>query len=270
MNKRIVVILGMGRSGTSFLANWLHKCGVDMGENLKPADDIMNTEGFYEDMDMNVLLQGIRKKSVSLLDKFLVNCVKWTFDYNTIRTLGSILQNKDKKKVWGWKEPATTYLWNELWVPILVENNLFSEVLVIGAIRDFEKCVESSMRAAFLTKRTFFKKTHFIVFKNRFANRYLKEWIICNLQIIDFIENNKQNNNWLLLDTKYLLDSSAKIHAHLVNEHGLKIQYIDPNRIYNNTIMDRKSNIEYKLDKELMAQAHEIFEKLISLRDNQF
>lgn len=268
MNKRIIVILGMGRSGTSFLANWLHKCGVDMGENLKPADDVMNTEGFYEDVEMNIFIQGIRKKSVSLLDTFLVKSVKWTFDNNTIRTLGSILQNKDKKKIWGWKEPATTYLWNELWVPILVEINLFSEVLVIGAIRNFEKCVESNMRAAFLTKRTFLKKTHFKVFKNRFANRYLKEWIICNLQIIDFVENNKHNNNWLLLDTKYLLESSEKVYAHLVNESGLKIHYIDPNSIYDNTIMDRKSNIKYKLDTDLLTQAHEIFEKLISLKEN--
>lgn len=270
MNKRIVVILGMGRSGTSFLANWLSKCGVDMGENLKPADDIMNTEGFYEDMDINLFIQDIRKKSVSPLDKVFVNAVKWTFDNDTIKTLNSILLNKNKKQVWGWKEPATTFLWNELWVPFLVENGLFSEVLMIGAIRNFEKCLESNMRAAFLTKKTFLKKKHFILFKNRYANRYLKEWVSCNLQILDFIENNKGKKNWLLLDTKYLLEHSEKIYSYLVNEHGLKIQYINPNNIYDNAIMDRVSSIKYKLDRNLIAQAVKIYEKLIYLKDNQF
>jgi hypothetical protein len=270
MNKRIVVILGMGRSGTSFLANWLHKCGVDMGENLKPADDIMNTEGFYEDVDFLLLIEYFRYRCVSAWDKFAVNEVKWTDNSEIVEKFERLVLARNNKKVWGLKILSLTFLWKQLWFPIFTKNKIHKEVLVIGAFRDFHKCIDSYMRASLLTKISPFKRIHFLLFKNRFANRYLKEWISCNLQIIDFIENNKQNNNWLLLDTKYLLESSEKIFTHLVNDNGLKIKYIDPNSIFHYAIMDRKSNIKYKLDSVLLTQANEILKKLITLRENQF
>jgi hypothetical protein len=36
MDRRIVVVLGMHRSGTSLIAESLTTCGVDLGERLMP------------------------------------------------------------------------------------------------------------------------------------------------------------------------------------------------------------------------------------------
>jgi hypothetical protein len=54
-HQRIVVVLGMHRSGTSALTRGLSCCGIDLGDNLlMPAKD-NNPKGFFEDADINSL-----------------------------------------------------------------------------------------------------------------------------------------------------------------------------------------------------------------------
>ena len=49
--KKLVVILGLGRSGTSTFARALRIFGVDLGDNLTPAEIGVNDKGFFEDED---------------------------------------------------------------------------------------------------------------------------------------------------------------------------------------------------------------------------
>jgi len=52
--KKLVVVLGMHRSGTSVIARGLKVLGVELGDNLmSPAED--NPKGFWEDLDINTL-----------------------------------------------------------------------------------------------------------------------------------------------------------------------------------------------------------------------
>jgi len=53
--KRIVVVLGMHRSGTSAITRGLELLGVDLGENLMPPVFNNNEKGFYEDVGINEL-----------------------------------------------------------------------------------------------------------------------------------------------------------------------------------------------------------------------
>ena len=53
--KRIIVVLGMHRSGTSALTKGLQLLGVDLGDNLMPAVAGNNDKGFWEDWDINAL-----------------------------------------------------------------------------------------------------------------------------------------------------------------------------------------------------------------------
>lgn len=52
---RLIVVLGMHRSGTSALTRSLQVVGVDLGENLMPPADGNNAKGFWEDMDLYAL-----------------------------------------------------------------------------------------------------------------------------------------------------------------------------------------------------------------------
>lgn len=53
--KRIIVVLGMHRSGTSAITRGLQAIGVDLGDNLIPPLPDDNEKGFYEDVDINSL-----------------------------------------------------------------------------------------------------------------------------------------------------------------------------------------------------------------------
>lgn len=59
LNKKLIVILGMHRSGTSTFARALKVMGVDLGNNLLPAQKDVNEKGFWEDLDVNLLNEKI-------------------------------------------------------------------------------------------------------------------------------------------------------------------------------------------------------------------
>jgi hypothetical protein len=50
--KKLIVVLGMHRSGTSVLASSLRVMNVDLGSNLMPGIKGVNDKGFWEDMDI--------------------------------------------------------------------------------------------------------------------------------------------------------------------------------------------------------------------------
>ena len=55
MRSRLVVVLGMHRSGTSAVTRGLRVLGVTLGERMMPALDGNNAKGFWEDIDLNAL-----------------------------------------------------------------------------------------------------------------------------------------------------------------------------------------------------------------------
>jgi hypothetical protein len=61
---RAVVVLGVGRSGTSAITRGLGALGVDLGNRLRSATRLKNPTGFYEDTD----LLRINKRLKRILD----------------------------------------------------------------------------------------------------------------------------------------------------------------------------------------------------------
>ena len=51
-HKRIVVVLGMHRSGTSAITRGLEVLGISLGDRLLPAESENNEKGFWEDIDI--------------------------------------------------------------------------------------------------------------------------------------------------------------------------------------------------------------------------
>ena len=74
MRSRAVVVLGVGRSGTSAITRGLGALGVELGDKLRGATRLKNPTGFYEDTDLlriNKRLKsilGVRGESVRLLE----------------------------------------------------------------------------------------------------------------------------------------------------------------------------------------------------------
>ncbi len=53
--RRLLVVLGMHRSGTSAITRGLQALGVDLGQRLMPPVKGNNDKGFFEDVDLNAL-----------------------------------------------------------------------------------------------------------------------------------------------------------------------------------------------------------------------
>jgi hypothetical protein len=53
--KRLIVVLGMHRSGTSAITRSLKVLGVTLGDRLMPSFEDINDKGFWEDIDLNAL-----------------------------------------------------------------------------------------------------------------------------------------------------------------------------------------------------------------------
>ena len=59
IKKRIIIVLGMHRSGTSAIARGLKVLGVDLGNKLVPAHEGVNDKGFWEDFEIYMLNEEI-------------------------------------------------------------------------------------------------------------------------------------------------------------------------------------------------------------------
>ena len=70
-NSKLVVVLGMHRSGTSAITRGLEVLGVNLGDNLYPAA-IDNPKGFWEDNDF----LGINEELLAHLD-YSVDRLYW-------------------------------------------------------------------------------------------------------------------------------------------------------------------------------------------------
>ena len=119
--KRLVVVLGMHRSGTSAIARSLMVLGVQLGDRLMPPFEGNNEKGFWEDIDINSLniemlhhlnknwhsLSSIRSEEFEILKKsgYLLKAIELI----RLKTTGI--------PIFGFKDPRMSILlpfWNEV------------------------------------------------------------------------------------------------------------------------------------------------------------
>lgn len=125
----VVVILGMHRSGTSLIANFMHAVGVDFGQDLIPGDE-RNAAGYWESQTIFEIHEKILKE---------LNCnwhtppMSFPADWwhkpsiqelknGLVEFVGSNCRNTDK--LWGFKDPRTAILlpmWLEIFDELKVE-----------------------------------------------------------------------------------------------------------------------------------------------------
>ncbi|NET43895.1 sulfotransferase family protein [Okeania sp. SIO2B3] len=124
--KRVIVVLGSGRSGTSLLMQVLESIGMSVSENLIPAN-VSNPEGLFEDADIvNIhrnLLRELGTHAYLPLPEEWMN----TNSVNEARfKLSRILSQRfdSATNIWGFKDTLTNAflpLWFRLFNPLKVK-----------------------------------------------------------------------------------------------------------------------------------------------------
>lgn len=125
--KHLYVVLGMARSGTSAISRGLQAIGIELGDNLTPANKRWNAKGFFED---NEIVYNINRTALHLIDSpwgmrplakaaySLVTLDKLQ-DY-AIRLLTERMQGFN---YWGFKDPRTATLL-PFWQPVFQTLNV--------------------------------------------------------------------------------------------------------------------------------------------------
>jgi len=118
--KKLIVVLGMHRSGTSVIARGLKTLGVDLGNNLMPPVQD-NPQGFWEDLDINALnreMLAAIKRDWQSLTPIQTNEVETLCKSGYhIRAVELLKRKASNSRVFGFKDPRLAKLslfWKEV------------------------------------------------------------------------------------------------------------------------------------------------------------
>ncbi|ORJ59038.1 sulfotransferase family protein [Geothermobacter hydrogeniphilus] len=248
MDKKLVLVLGMHRSGTSLAAGILCKCGIDFGDNLMPATDD-NPKGYFEDLDfVNINNTILRKYKSSWYDhepiKF--NFFRFIRYYKYLSMIRTKLGEKfSGKTIFGVKDPRISRL-----LPVWEK---FSE--------PYDKKYIVVFRSPFEVAESLRKRDGFSLEKS------IKIWIAYNKSIIDFVDSNDSvffSYGKIVSNTKMFIDKvfenlNIDMNVSTIDDFG----FVDKG-LYRNKIEDNFDNIK---DAGLKKNCFDIYQRLISLEE---
>lgn len=119
---RCVLVVGVGRSGTSATAGCLHRLGVNMGRDLNPADRT-NQHGTFEDRELFDATQKVRTEGGG------------PEIYGPL-----IAERRATNRIWGIKDPTIVHTIEDIL-------SLLGDVRVVVVERPRARCVNSYMKA---------------------------------------------------------------------------------------------------------------------------
>lgn len=164
--KKLVLVLGMHRSGTSVTTGILNKMGLPLGSNLMPPSKD-NPKGYYENMDFYHFNEMILRENDSIWHN-VKNLKSTEFLNDTNKNiLKSILKKYDTYEIFGVKDPRICVL-----LPLYEEvcNELGIEIIYVRVDREKEGIIKSIQK------------------RDRFSNNYINEMIEQYLKDIPNVE----------------------------------------------------------------------------------
>ena len=144
MKNRLVVVLGMHRSGTSAITKSLELMGVGLGANLYPAG-LDNPKGFWEDQDCIDINDALLKHLGSAYDRLglawdeiQADSIVDDLKFRAVQHISDKLTQNNG--LWGFKDPRTCRLldfWNDVF------SKLECDISFVLAIRNPASVVAS-------------------------------------------------------------------------------------------------------------------------------
>ena len=246
INNRILIILGMHRSGTSMTAQWLHACGLNLGDKTLGAHE-SNPMGHYEDLDFLQLHENILIDN-GLNDSGLegdLNSICLS-DYHKKRIKHLCYLKNDLHKQWGWKEPRTCLFIGEY-------VNYITQAKILIVYRDLAEVRTSLIkREVNEILRTegikFFTKLKLKLFRKYYRNkwseilnlRYSNANTAYHQRIIDFINTTK--NDLIIVNQKDLCEKDNLILSQL-SSWGFSLQNVPFSHIFNEKIYNKRDKV---------------------------
>lgn len=155
MVKKLIVVLGMHRSGTSVITRGLQVMGVELGNNLMPPALGDNDKGYWEDLDIYSL--NLEMLEFLKTDWYYLTPIQ-NSDVNSLAARGYVqraveLLNKKTAscEIFGFKDPRTAKLL-PFWVEVFRQGQ-FDVSYVISLRHPLSVCQSLTKRNGFETER---------------------------------------------------------------------------------------------------------------------
>lgn len=265
---KILVILGMHRSGTSLTAQWILRSGLNLGDELMGADK-SNKFGHVEDMDFVSIHRDMLKHNGYVYSSNIDRELEFTPYYHARGE--AIVQFKNKlHHSWGWKDPRTCLFLN-FWAEKIPEAKYFI------VFRSPELVVDSLLRREYNSLRKIkilpLRWLRQLWFKFHIAEKYdiyLKSWIGHNQRILDFIRDKRLGEDFVLVRLRDLKDKANFLSKHISNSWKFDIETIPFSDVYEEKYL--KKSIKYKVQKSrtLITESRKIEKALSLLAEKHF
>lgn len=258
-DRKVLLVLGMGRSGTSFVANWLHECGLSMGSVFWVGDKKYNLRGFYEDLEFYKLYTQIllKRNNTSIIRKGL-NENLYIDNQIKIQFKKLIDQRNNTHMAWGMKHPMTHFFYHSIWHELLPNAN----ILIV--FRHYSLVIQSILKVSYLQKSKL--KSNLLKIRDSFGigyrskcNQLLTNWINQHNILLQIYESGK---DCCIIDSSVFSSKANALFEYLKNMHAVPLQFKDINEIFDPSLFDNSITIKLNFDSTLELQAQEIFNKL--------
>lgn len=265
MPSKTLLVVGMHRSGTSLITNWLYRCGLQVGEQLLEAG-MGNKEGHFEDVEFlkmheEILISNDFPSTGYIYDK------KIDISVYQLEKLKSIIRIKNQRyNQWGWKEPRTC-LFLDLYRELLPG----SKYLII--FRDYPSVVNSLLKRDFdvvekkYLSRKFFSQLVWIYFRRNRRKRkfyhdnaecFLKVWIAYNEHILNMLKD-LPAEDYLVVNYSLLEKCDRQVFSFLTNTWRFALQYFSFKEVYNQNLLSKVVDVDSFIpDMALLSRARNI------------
>ena len=272
MENKILVITGMHRSGTSMITQWLHRCGLPIGDRLLGAL-IGNEEGHFEDLDFmefhTAVLEGQGMAGNGLSDKAV-----HALNAPDAQKLQQLIGAKNAlHPQWGWKDPRTC-----LFLPVY--RKMLPGALYLVILRDHASVVNSLVSRIYRTaEKKYLNRSPFSawLWKNfrrhlrkrklyrQHTEQYLRVWIAYNEEILEHIRQ-LPSGQYIMVDYKSLTQADQPVFSYLCDTWNFSLNYVGFKEIYKASLLNPPINlVPFVHDKSLFAKAHELEQSLRSM-----
>jgi len=263
MCNKTLIVAGMHRSGTSLVTQWLHRCGLNVGEELL-GKGIGNDDGHYEDMEFYNFHRNLLR-SKNLPDSGFVEIPVSRMTESDKNNAMALIGKKNSSNLeWGWKDPRTC-----LFLPDY--NQLIPNAHYIVVFRSFQSTVSSvitrehkvlhsadreEVHSGFFTK--FLKRRRLSQeIKNLSkvqAGSLLSIWMLYNKEILKFL-NTIDLEKYLVVNYESLLKNDTKVFSRLEKIWNFSLNYIRFTEVYKPSLISKDIDIKQFVDKKLYQEA---------------
>ncbi len=266
MNAKVLMIVGMHRSGTSMITQWLYRCGLFIGNNLiGPA--IGNEQGHFEDEDFLRLHCKFLKKR-NFPDSGFIYKNSRQFQLSELEKMelkGTIETKSLRHEEWGWKEPRTTLFLDDY-------SQLIPGAFYVVVVRSFNATVNSLIvrqykmeQKKYQTKKglsrlkwKWFKIKSLDKMYAKETERYLKIWIYYYERILQHIHS-LPKDRFMVVNYNELKQDDNYFFSKLKNEWNFSLSYMPFSKVYEDNLLSKERNIRnYITNPDLEARAKAI------------